>query len=144
MSGDVHILFPAKAAETEQFIQQQSARRFTGSWVYFMQAGPRRTVKIGISRDPLMRASRLQTGTPEEYRILAVMPGGKAEEAEMHARFAAHRVRGEWFKRTPEMTALINELNRRDRDLFTGLTLERVRLVEERQFANQWKQGVIR
>lgn len=80
--------------------------------VYFIGAedGP---VKIGIATCVRKRLSGLQTSNPNKLHILATCPGGRARELEYHAQFAASRMSGEWFERTPELLAEITRLSAR-------------------------------
>ena len=78
-------------------------------YVYFI-AGETGPVKIGVAVDPQKRLSGLQTSHPIPLAILAVTPGSVQVEREYHQRFAAHRVRGEWFTRAPEIVAEIERL----------------------------------
>lgn len=77
--------------------------------VYFIAAstGP---VKIGIAVNPEKRRLNLQTSYPYALSILALTPGGAAAERAYHARFAAHRLNGEWFERVPEIETEIRRL----------------------------------
>lgn len=74
--------------------------------VYFVAAkgGP---VKIGSTTNIASRLVRLQTAVPKPLELLALIPGGALEEAALHERFKEHRLHGEWFRRTPELNALI-------------------------------------
>lgn len=67
-------------------------------YVYAIQArGPEGPVKIGFSRDPWKRLRELQTGCPDELRLLAVEPNSVPEdERRYHASIGAP-IRGEWF-----------------------------------------------
>ena len=65
--------------------------------VYFVHCPETNTVKIGFATNPWLRFTKIQSDAPGELRLLAVEDGGKEREAEIHARFAAHRRRGEWF-----------------------------------------------
>ena len=57
-------------------------------------------VKIGYtSGDPKARVAQLQTGLPMQLTLLWSTFGDY--EDELHDRFAAYRVRGEWFDLTP-------------------------------------------
>src|SRR5262249_6006144 len=56
---------------------------------------------------PYERMAKLQTGTPLVLKLLAAVPGGATEEAELHQRFTALRERGEWFLAAPELLAFI-------------------------------------
>jgi hypothetical protein len=96
------LLGPAVRAMEDAIAQRD------GSSVYFAAAGDR--IKIGWSRKVGSRIAQLQTGNPESVVLLATMPGGRSLERTLHQRFAGARLAGEWFARTPELTALINDL----------------------------------
>jgi hypothetical protein len=68
--------------------------------VYFIQAGDAGPIKIGTTLNLTSRLSELQCGCPDELRVLGSIPGSHALESELHARFATHRYRGEWFVAT--------------------------------------------
>jgi hypothetical protein len=78
--------------------------------LYIIQsaAGP---IKIGISVNPRGRLKGLQTAHPWKLSLLCVIPGGCALEAQYHARFAEHRLHGEWFSPHPDILAEIDRLN---------------------------------
>lgn len=75
--------------------------------VYFISARQVGLVKIGCADDPYERLSTLQTSSPIELAMEAILKGSYAEEKQLHARFAVHRVRGEWFKIVPEIELII-------------------------------------
>lgn len=57
-------------------------------------------MKIGYSGNPRSFRSRvdsIQVGCSERLTVLAIAPGTMADEKAAHARFAAHRLNGEWF-----------------------------------------------
>lgn len=67
-------------------------------------------VKIGsTSGNPLRRLHACQVGNPKELRLLGYysVAAECAEEIQLHGRFAASRVRGEWFRDSPELRQLI-------------------------------------
>ncbi len=64
-------------------------------FTYFIQGHPLTPVKIGRARNVASRLASLQTGTPNELRVLLTLEGDR--EAELHAMFSAWRTRGEWF-----------------------------------------------
>lgn len=78
------------------------------SVVYFIRSPT--AVKIGMAKDANRRLTVLQTSHPEELALVATVPGGRELEAEYHARFAEHRVRGEWFAPHPDLLAHIEAL----------------------------------
>lgn len=73
------------------------------SWVYFMRHD--QIIKIGYSKNPRKRAAALASA-----EILATEPGGVERESELHSRFRAHRLHGEWFTPAPELLDYIDEL----------------------------------
>lgn len=75
--------------------------------VYFITARTVGMVKIGCAYDPHRRLGYMQTACPVELTLEALLPGAFTEEGEYHARFAEHRVRGEWFTLAPEIETLI-------------------------------------
>lgn len=66
-------------------------------FVYFIQRGSTGPIKIGCASDAEARLRSLQTGCPDRLWLLLTLPGGQPQEAEFHRRFAADRLRGEWF-----------------------------------------------
>lgn len=83
--------------------------------IYFI-GGDVGHIKIGVSRSPHSRLAGIQTGSPIPLRILATVTGGFDEERAYHARFAAHRVQGEWFERHPDILAEIERLQKENQN----------------------------
>jgi hypothetical protein len=75
--------------------------------IYFIQSGD--AVKIGYSADPKSRIKKLSTANPNCLLILGVMDGGMDEELSIHARFAKHHLRGEWFAIGDEIIEFIEQ-----------------------------------
>jgi hypothetical protein len=75
--------------------------------VYILRNGNR--AKIGWTTNLKRRIEQLSL---PPSAVMATMPGGPAEEAELHARFASSRVhdRYEWFEVTPELEAFTDSL----------------------------------
>jgi len=69
-------------------------------------------VKIGVTADLGARLSGLQTSHHEELEIVAEVEGGPETEAYFHEILSAHRIRGEWFRRTHEVDAVIDRVRR--------------------------------
>jgi hypothetical protein len=67
------------------------------SLVYFIQ-NERGHVKIGFTRGSAHgRLRTLQTASAEQLDLISVVVGGEPTERELHKRFAARRIKGEWF-----------------------------------------------
>ena len=77
-------------------------------YVYFIreQEG---AVKIGHSRDAGKRLRMLQTANSSQLDIIGVVAGDRSLEAELHQRFSASHIRGEWFHYTREVAKFISE-----------------------------------
>jgi len=65
----------------------------------FIDAGGERFYKVGLAKQPDVRAAAHQTSLPFEARIgiAYFVPNMRQEERVLHAMFAAKLVRGEWF-----------------------------------------------
>lgn len=76
--------------------------------IYFAEAVGVGNIKIGFTDGPVeSRIADLQTGCPVPIRLLGTAPGTLGDEKDLHRRFAAQRVHGEWFKPAPDLLALI-------------------------------------
>lgn len=85
----------------------RNATRF----VYFIRpSGWDSPVKIGCSVYPMSRLSALMAWSPFPLEILATAPGGTGDERRLHLRFAADRLRGEWFRTTRDLIGLIDSV----------------------------------
>jgi hypothetical protein len=63
-------------------------------------------VKIGWAKDPARRLRTLQTGHPDELRLLAVIPATYHLEHDLHRQLRSYGVGGEWFHRSRAMRML--------------------------------------
>lgn len=78
------------------------------SFVYFIQAVSGGPIKIGVGVDPARRLMALQPGNPERLRIIGVIrDAGREQERNLHFKFRASRMHGEWFEPSPELLAFI-------------------------------------
>lgn len=77
--------------------------------VYFIEAEGTGLVKIGVANCAYARMKSLDQMSAVPLRLLGSVTTDKlgALEKELHGRFAAHRVRGEWFKADPEILAFV-------------------------------------
>lgn len=91
-----------------QYTLRQISKLPTTGWVYFIEA-ENGSIKIGTALDVPRRFRAIQSCSPLPLRIAGVMAGGMRREAEIHRRFRASRLHGEWFESTPELLALIGD-----------------------------------
>lgn len=82
--------------------------------IYFITCRQLGFVKIGRAANPQERFHNAQVGCPVELALERTCEGGRAEEAELHLRFASARHRGEWFALTPEIDAHMATLPRHE------------------------------
>ena len=89
--------------------RQKSKRPGAVGTIYFIGDGS--AVKIGITHGHVnSRLAGLQTGSARRLFVLASMPGTIADEADLHDRFKAIRLEGEWFTASSELLAFIEEI----------------------------------
>lgn len=72
-------------------------------FVYFVRAGNRGAIKIGVARNMARRLETLQTGNAFRLNVIALIPCKSREQAlaiesRLHKRFGRQRIRGEWFQ----------------------------------------------
>lgn len=73
-------------------------------WIYFIACTETERVKIGFTAgDPHKRLKALQTGAPAPLVMMEYRPGTQEEERQLHERFAATRLHGEWFEKSQEI-----------------------------------------
>ena len=75
--------------------------------VYFIACGDD-LIKIGHTTNLRSRLRSLRTATPEELRVLLVIPGTRDYEQELHRKFEIHRVGREWFSWCDAITEFIS------------------------------------
>lgn len=74
-------------------------------WIYFIEAGG--FIKIGFTTNVPARLASIETSSPHSVTLLRQEPGTMRDEAAYHARFAAHRVRREWFALDGDLAAFL-------------------------------------
>jgi len=84
-----------------------SLKSIVPTGVYFIQDTGTGHIKIGWSKGVEDRLRTLQQANPSELLLLRSVNGGRKEEAGFHRKFQRLRVRGEWFRPTPELLDFI-------------------------------------
>lgn len=77
------------------------------SHIYFIEAVGLGLIKIGYANDVSERMRKLRPGCPAPLKLLGRLPGGIREERDLHRQLAKQRAHGEWFRRCPEIDALL-------------------------------------
>ncbi len=86
-------------AREREWMQTRTARpkkETPKGYLYLLINHANGCYKIGFSQRPQYREKTLAAQEPK-IEMLAVVPGTMGEERAMHERFAAKRIRGEWF-----------------------------------------------
>lgn len=95
------------ASSTPFLPKKRQLSRNSNPGVYFMDGGD--LIKIGFSRSLETRMIKMGTDLPGGVKLLLVQPGTFRTEKVLHRHFADCRHRGEWFHKTPELLAYIEE-----------------------------------
>lgn len=94
-----------RQADRERREQLARTRGQLPGWIYYIRIDGK--VKIGYSADVRQR----MRDYPPESELLAVHPGTRDLEADMHRRFVGSRAAGrEWFRETPDLTEHIGQV----------------------------------
>ena len=78
--------------------------------VYFVQAKQLKLIKIGVTKNLKSRLSALNTGCPDDLKVLKIIQGDVSLEKLLHEKFAHLRVKGEWFTPSAELLKYIDEV----------------------------------
>jgi|GEM_PF-5101312 len=79
-------------------------------WIYFVQLEGQPKLKIGITTDVNARIAQLQTASPYQLKLVAVIAGTAATEKSYHRRFKQYRTSGEWFDLAGDLKKFVNSL----------------------------------
>jgi hypothetical protein len=92
--------------------------------VYFLEAAGTGLVKIGCAIDVAGRWADLSTMSPVPLSLLAVLPGGRDREQELHRLLREYRHHGEWFRRCQMMDDIMASPEALDLCAFAGRRTE--------------------
>lgn len=79
------------------------------SFVYVVQAQGDTPIKVGVAKNVHARMRAIQTYNPRKIRLLYVIPGSYALEAEFHRKLRHSRMHGEWFD-GPDVPGFLHEV----------------------------------
>tara|TARA_B100000131_G_C18023053_1_gene575364 strand:+ start:493 stop:786 length:294 start_codon:yes stop_codon:yes gene_type:complete len=66
-------------------------------FLYIIQSDLTGMIKIGRSKDPVKRLKQLQTGNPNELKLIASFKDQGWKEKIIHESLKSFRLKGEWF-----------------------------------------------
>ena len=89
--------------------------------VYFLYAKKARRIKIGYSNNPKRRICSIQTASPENLILLAVLGGKRELEQAIHSHFHYLRDKGEWFRAEDELFEWIHTVRKKKHIPFVRL-----------------------
>lgn len=78
-------------------------------FIYAIECGQR--IKIGFSEKPELRFNKIASDAPFPCQMLGYWPGDKSDELDVHAKFNATRVHGEWFAATEALLGFVADNN---------------------------------
>jgi hypothetical protein len=78
--------------------------------IYFLGVTPNGPIKIGISKRPELRRHLIAMNMPYRVILLASAVGTVTIESALHRHFEDSKLLHEWFERTPELLALIENI----------------------------------
>lgn len=77
-----------------------------------------RPIKIGFTEHLRKRFNHLQVGLPFAVKLEAAIDADRQVEIHLHRILDRHRIRGEWFRRTPDVERLVDCVRRNALDEF--------------------------
>lgn len=84
-------------------------------WVYFVSCEVLNfPIKIGWTSNVAPRLKSLQCALPYKVQLLAATRGSLEDETKFHVGFSQYRLEGEWFRRNPDLMALIERCAAKD------------------------------
>jgi hypothetical protein len=95
------------AQSVDQSMSELEKTKQTSKRAYFAVSGQR--IKLGLALDPPGLVAELQIARPD-IRLLGEIPGGKDVQTILRKRFSKDRIWRDWFRLTPEIESVINEL----------------------------------
>jgi hypothetical protein len=103
--------FADYCAKSDEYFEKRYGARFKAltepHTIYFIGAVDG-DIKIGITKDFPSRFRSLGTGTSQPLKVWLLIPGSPSDERNLHKRFAADRLRGEWFRRSQAILNFIS------------------------------------
>lgn len=97
--------FPTEPARECPWLGQSLRSAVRDREVYLIQPINGGLVKIGSAESATARLDQVQFMSPVPLHVVATIAGGYAVETELHRRFTADRVRGEWFHPSKQLFA---------------------------------------
>lgn len=82
-------------------------------FVYLVEATDLNRVRVGWTASPDRRPNELVRFSPSPLNLLALLPGGKLDEAHLQHMLSAVRLHDDWFQLTAQARTLIDQLKRR-------------------------------
>jgi len=110
MAESAHLRQLAQSHQVVLKHDRRPPRRDAAGWcyVYFVSDGT--NIKIGRAVNVLNRLRAMQSGSAEPLTILATLLTADSIESELHRRFKAAHVKGEWYRPVPELLAFIERV----------------------------------
>lgn len=102
---------PGSSTARVKAMRERRRGEQSGDRVYFARRPSTGEIKIGFSDNIAERLTNISNELGERVELLGSIPGGQPLEFALHRRFAATRQRGEWFRESNDLLALIESGN---------------------------------
>lgn len=79
-------------------------------YIYFIASDAQKAIKVGFATDVYTRFRSLQTGNPDELRVIGSAPAFLGAEMYFHKAMKKQAVRLEWYPKNDFFEALVDEL----------------------------------
>jgi hypothetical protein len=86
---------------------EKPRRKVTKLYLYAIRAEPSGTIKIGTTRHPQKRLNQIRSANHEQITLLFAISCEKVDELVVHGHLNPARIRGEWYRPTPEVLAWV-------------------------------------
>jgi hypothetical protein len=91
------------AARLQARLDAANIMRPGRNYIYFIEAEGLRRIKIGQTDELQVRFRDLSCSSPVPLTVLLVLQAGGVTEAQLHRKFHADRVHGEWFNASDDL-----------------------------------------
>lgn len=110
LAESAHLRQLAKSHQVILKFDRPKLRRDAAGWCYVYFVSDGESIKIGRAVNVLNRLRAMQSGSAKPLTVLATFLTDNSIESELHRRFKAAHVKGEWYRPAPELLAFIERV----------------------------------
>jgi len=99
-----------KAWNKRQFITGETTKK-DRNYIYFIGTEDKKSIKIGMSKNPWSRVRELQTGNNQKINVITTLATTEATtDREVHELFPTTKIHGEWFEWDSNISQVIERI----------------------------------